>query len=163
MEPILVVTVGGQEFPLETPSVQEVRDVKRWTGFVSKQEWFEALIREDADAVLASYVIAKRRQGERLDFDDLTDFPADVEAKFTDGAGREVEPMLEKNDDGTTKLDNRGRPTPVLDAGGNRQWRDVESGAVVPFEPKTTTTSSSAPEPTKYGATDTGTRTIAAV
>lgn len=166
MEPILTLTVGGENFPLETPSVQEVRDVKRWTGFASKQEWYAALIREDGDALLASYVIAKRRRGEHAEYGDATDFPADIVAKFTDGAGREVEPVLERNDDGSTRLDERGNAIPVLDEDGVRQWRDVESGVVVPFAattPTTTTTSGSSPERSSSGDTGTGTPTIVAV
>jgi len=156
MELVIVVEVGGETLALSTPTVQEVREVKRWTGFASKGDWFSAIIREDADALLAAYVIAKRRKGERADYDDATDFPADTTAKWTDGGGREVRPILEENPDGTLKLDPRGNVIPVLDEEGNQKWRDAESGNVIPFEKPTKATTPQTPTPS--GATGTGTQ-----
>lgn len=157
METTLVVTVGGEEFPLDDPSVQEVRNVKRWTGFVSQPQWFTAVIREDADALLAAYVIVKRRKGEQAEFNDTTDFPATVTARIVDGQGREVEPVVQLNSDGSVVLVD-GLTVPVMDKEGNPQWRDVESGTVIPFRLTTTpeTTAPTLPVPTSTGATDIG-------
>lgn len=164
MQPVLVITVGGEEFPLESPSVQEVRTVKKWTSgeFSSRQQWFTAALREDADALLACYVTVKRRQGQPISFDDATDFPSDVKAKFVDGDGREVEQVLQVKDDGSVVIVD-GEVVPVLDEEGNPQWRDVESGTVIPFDRTTKTTSISPQEPMSTGDTDTGTPHIAAV
>lgn len=159
-DPTLVVTVGGIDFPLSNPTVQEVREVKRWTGFASRPEWFSAVIREDADALLAAYVIAKRHAGEHVDYNDSTDFPVGTEARFVDGAGREVELILELKDDGTVRLGPDGNAIPVLDGEGKQQWRDVSSGVVVPFE-RTATTSTTPQVPTSSGVTGTGTQTTA--
>lgn len=161
MDPVLVVTVGGEDFRLENPSVQDVRDVKHWTGgeFASKQAWFSAIIREDADALLAAYVIAKRRKGVQVTWEDVTksqSFSADIEAKFVDG-DREVEAVVERNDDDSPKVDARGNLIPVLDAEGRQTWRDVTSGQVIPFG-KTDQTSGTGPTPSSSGVTGTGTQ-----
>lgn len=160
MQPTLMITVGGEEFRLESPTVQEVRNVKRWTGFASRPAWFSAALAQDGDALLACYVIAKRRKGEQINFDDATDFEAKVEAKFVDGEGREVEQVMHVKPDGSVLLDEDGDVVPVLDQEGNPQWRDVESGTVIPFRLTTMTpTSESSTEPTNDGATDTGIQT----
>jgi len=162
MEITLVVTAGGTDFPLATPTVQEVREVKRWTGFASKQEWFSAVLREDADAILAAYVVAKRRAGESITFDDSTDFPAEVTSRFTDGSGRQVELALELNDDGTVKTDKNGNVIPVLDSEGRQVWRDSETRTVIPFE-KPTKTPATPSTPTPSSDTGTGIQNIEAV
>lgn len=157
MDLTVVITAGETDFPLATPTVQEVRNVKRWTGFASKQEWFSAVLREDADAILAAYVIAKRRTGAQISFDDTTDFPADVVARWTDGAGNTVEPAIQMNDDGTVRLDGSGNVIPVLDEEGRQVWRDAESKNVIPFEKpsRTSTTTPSTPTPSSDTATGT--------
>lgn len=131
-DPTLIIKFGADEFPLSHVSAQEVIKAKTWTGCRNRRAWFTAISDEEPEALLAALVIAKQRKGEECDFA-AADFDLDeIDAKFIDDAGREVEPVLVTNPDGSPKLDADGGVIPVLGADGKPQWRDV-AGNVVPF------------------------------
>lgn len=132
-DPVAVITFGDEEFSLAHVSAQEVIKVKAWTGCKNRQEWFTAITEEDPEALVAALVLAKQRKGETVRFADADFDFDDLDVKFVDDQGREVEPINQTNDDGSLKLDAQGRPLPSLDKDGKQQWRDVTSGEVIPF------------------------------
>ena len=133
-DPTLIVSIGAVEFPLAHVSAQEVIKAKQWTGCANRRDWFTAIVNEEPEALLAALVIAKQRAGETVTYSPDVDFNYDdVSAKFVDDQGREVEPVLELKPDGTVRLDDAGKPIPVLDEHGEQQWRDVKTGDVTPF------------------------------
>src|SRR3954469_25161548 len=140
MEPTLVVSMGGHDVPTEKSTVQEMRQVKIWTTFSTRKEWFAAILKEDPDALIAAYCVALRRQGTDVKFSDA-DFDLDtLTARLVAPDGREIEPKLEKNKDGTLKLDEKQQPVPCLTRKGEQIWLYTETGDVVPpTEPAPTT------------------------
>lgn len=132
-DPTLVITIGEEEFPLAHVTAQEVLKVKAWTGFRNRKEWFTAITDEDPEALIAALVIAKQRKGDDVRFSDADFDFDDLDGKFLDDTGRQVEPVLKQAKDGTLILDDDGKPIPVTDKNGQQQWRDVESGEVLPF------------------------------
>lgn len=132
MEPTLVVSMGGHDVPTEHITVQEMRQVKIWTSFGTRRDWFAAVIQEDPDALIAAYCIATKRQGQEVKFSEA-DFDLDtLDARLVAPDGRAVEPKLEKNKDGTLKLDAKKQPVPVLDKKGQQIWLYADSGDEVP-------------------------------
>jgi len=110
---VVRLTLGDEQFLLDKVSVQEVDRVTGWTSYKNKREWFAALQREEPKAQIAAYIIAKARDGVTVRWSEV-DFPDDVQACWVDESGREVEPLLEENEDGTLKTDADGMPLPVL-------------------------------------------------
>lgn len=133
-DPTMVISFGDEEFRLAGLKASEMLKVKAWTGCKNRQEWFTAISDEDPEALLAALVIAKQRKGENLRFSDADFEFDDLDGKFVDDQGREVEPVLELNDDGSMKKDDAGAPIPAKDEHGHPQWRAVESGEVLPFD-----------------------------
>ena len=126
------MTLGDEEFKLKGVTVQEMAKVKSWTSYKNRGEWFAAIGEEDPDALIAAYVLCKQRKGEQVRFSDV-DFDLDaLKGQWVDETGREVEPVLEKNKDGSFKTDKNGLPVPVLDKSGRAQWRYVDTGDAVP-------------------------------
>jgi hypothetical protein len=75
---------------------------------------------------------APKRQGQEVKFSEA-DFDLDtLDARLVAPDGREVEPKLEKNKDGTLKLDEKKQPVPVLDKKGQQIWLYADTGDVVP-------------------------------
>lgn len=133
-DPTIVISFGDEEFPLAHISAQEVIKVKSWTGLKNRKEWFSAMTEEDPEALVAALVIAKQRKGESIRFAN-TDFDFDdLDVKFVDDHGVVVEPVMETNEDGTVKTNETGQPIPSVDKDGHQQWRNVESGVVIPFD-----------------------------
>lgn len=132
-DPTIVITFGTEEFPLAHVTAQEVIKVKTWTGLKNRREWFGAIGEEDPAALVAALVIAKQRKGDSIRFTDADFDFDDLDAKFIDESGRQVEPVMETNDDGSVKTDADGVPVRTVDADGKQMWRDVESSDVVPF------------------------------
>lgn len=164
--PTLVITIGDEEFKMSPPTVQEVIQVEEWTGFSSWPVWDIAIRAQNARALLAAYGIVKRRKGEPFDFATAgQDLPASVVGKYVTDTGREVDIVMQTNADGSVIHDKDGNALAVLDSDGKPQWRDVESGAVVPFgetagEP---TSPSTEPEPSSSGGSDIGIPTTGSV
>lgn len=132
-DPVVLVTLGGEDLLLSHITLQEVLKVKSCTGYATKREWFAALYREEPEAQAAALIVAKARKGETARFADV-DFDTDTyEARFVDEATRQpVEPLMEKNDDGTLKLDDDGTPIAVLDKAGVAQWVFSDTGEPLP-------------------------------
>lgn len=133
-DPTLVISFGDEEFRLAGLKAQEVMKVKAWTGFKNRKEWFTAISEEDPEALIAALVIVKQRKGENVRFADADFDFDDLDGKFLDEQGREVEPVMETNDDGSLRKDEKGDPIPVTDEHGAQQWRTVETGEVLPFD-----------------------------
>lgn len=132
-DPTLIITFGEDEFPLAHVTAQEVMKVKAWTGCRNRRDWYNAISEEEPGALIAALVIARQRKNIPADFA-TADYDLDeIQAKFLDDAGREVEPVLVENPDGSPKLDADGAVIPVLAADGKPQWREVTTGTVVPF------------------------------
>lgn len=140
------VTLGDTEFRLDRVKVSETERVVSMTGYRNKREWFDAIQAEEPKALIAAYIIAKARQGEKIRWDDV-DFDDDVNARWVDDDGREVEPLFEKNDDGTFKTDENGRLVPVL-RDGEAVWVFSDSQEEVrPTEASSTPTSDMQEQP----------------
>jgi hypothetical protein len=130
-QPTLVFTLGEEDFTLSGVSAQEMMKVQAWTTYRNRKEWFTGLQQEDPAALLAAFVLVKQRKGENVRFSDA-DFDLDsLAAKFVDETGREMEPVVEKNKDGTVKLDKDGAPIPVF-RDGKAEWVYVDTGDPVP-------------------------------
>jgi hypothetical protein len=156
-DPTLIITFGADEFPLAHVTAQEVIKAKAWGGYRNRRMWFTAISDEEPEALLAALVVAKQRKGENVDFASA-DFDLDaIEAKFIDDAGREVEPVLVLNADGSPKLDEDGGVIPVLGEDGKPKWRDA-AGQVIPFSggAASMTTSDTPPQPGSSSASATG-------
>lgn len=142
MEPTLVVVLGDQTFPMTNVSVQEMYKVAGMTRYKNRQEWFEGIRNEEPEAQIAAYMIMKARAGQQVRFNEV-DFDSDVQFKLTDDTGQEIEPVFQKNDDGSLKFrqDAEGKqvPIPVLDGRGEPQFIYTTTGQPVPTE--------AAPEP----------------
>lgn len=145
-QPVLHIGFGdGTEFALARLSAQEVIKAKTWIGCRSMADWFNQIAEGEPEAMLAAMVIARQRKGEQVDYATADFFYDDLSARFFDEAGREVEPVFEENDDGSTKMDDAGRPVPKFDGKGEPMWRDVTSGVVVPFGTSGSKTTSDTP------------------
>lgn len=132
MEPTLVVSMAGEDIPTAGITVQEMRQVKLWTGATTRREWMTAILAEDPDALIAAYCIAQRRHGEDLSFKDA-DFDLDtLTARFVAPDGREVEPKVERDRAKSPKLDDKGQPIPVLDKKGAQVWVYTDTSDDVP-------------------------------
>lgn len=144
-DPSLIITFGEDEFPLSHVTAQEVIKVKTWTGVRNRRAWYQAISDEEPEALVAALVIARLRKNIPADFA-TADYDLDeIQAKFIDDAGREVEPVLLLKDDGSPKLDDDGAVIPVLGSDGKPQWREVTSGNVVPFGSSESRTTSDTP------------------
>ena len=136
MEPTLVVTLGDVEFPMSGVTLQEMYKVTSTTRYKNKREWFAAIQDDEPEALIAAYVMAKARAGETVRFNDANFDLDDMAAKLVDETGREVEPVLEKNPDGSLKFTenddgSQGTPIPVLDGQGQPQWVYSDTGEPV--------------------------------
>ena len=140
MEPTLVVVLGDEEFPMAGVTVQEMYRVTSTTSYKNRQAWFAGIRNDEPEALIAAYMLAKSRKGETVRFADADFDMDDLSAKLVDESGREVEPVLEKNPDGSLKFTknddgSQGDPIPVLDGQGRAQWIYTDSGdPVVPTE-----------------------------
>lgn len=131
-DPVVLIGFGDEEFALAHVTVQEMAKVKSWTAFRNRNVWFDAIRDEDPDALIAAYVLVKQRKGESVRFSEV-DFDLDsLTAKLVDETGSEIEPVLERNADGSIKTDAKGQPVPALDAQGRVQWVYTSNGAPVP-------------------------------
>lgn len=145
----LQVTLGDEQFTLAHISVQDMVKVKSWTGLKNRDEWAAAIGEEDPEALIAAYVLAKQRKGENLRFTDA-DFDLDsLEAAWVDDTGRRVEPLFEKNPDGSYRLNDKRLPIPVLDKTGAATWVFTDTGDPVP--PTTVDSEPTSPTPVKPG------------
>lgn len=158
-DPTLIITFGSDEFPLAHVTAQEVIKAKTWTGCRNRRAWFAAISDEEPEAIIAALVIAKQRKGEQADFSTADIDLDEINAKFIDDRGREVEPVLVENADGSPKLDKDGDVIPVLGADGRPTWRDVSDGQVIPFSgtSELKTTSDTPPTPGSSSVSATGT------
>lgn len=132
-DPKMVITFGADEFDMSDVSMQEMSQVKKWIGCRNRRDWFTLIGDEDPDAMIAALTIARRKNGEQVEFADADFGIGEVSAKFVDETGREVEPVLTVADDGTVVTGPDGLPIPVTDRQGKQQWRDVTTGDVIPF------------------------------
>lgn len=140
---VIAVTLGDEEFRLDRVTVKEVDRVCGLTSYKNKREWFDGITAEEPKATIAAYIIAKARKGEKVRWDDV-DFPDDVNARFVDEAGREVEPRFETNDDGTVKTFDNGLPVPVL-RDSKTVWVFSDTGEEVPPTEEVATATSDTP------------------
>lgn len=141
MDPTLVVTMADQEFKIGGVSVQEMIKVKAWTRLATRELFYQGVIAEDPEALLAAYCLARLRAGDKVSYAD-DDFDLDeLGAKLVDDTGRAVEPVVETNRDGTVKTGKDGAPIAVLDTGGRRVWRYADTGEHVPPAATDSTTS----------------------
>lgn len=134
MEPTLCVKLGGESLTIKRLSVQEMLKVKSWTAgqISSRQELWEAIKAEDPEALIAAYCLAKARAGDTVRFADA-DFDLDsLDVTVVADNGREVEPVVQRNDQDEPRLDDNGNAIPVLNADGSAKWRYVDTGEEVP-------------------------------
>lgn len=132
MDPVLVVKMGEDRLSAAHLTVQEMVKVKRWTGLTSRREFFNAIIKEDPEALLAAYCLAKSRSGVDVRFSDA-DFDLDqLHAALADEDGREVEPVIKRDKNERPVLDDKGQPIPVLDKAGSPTYRYADTGEPVP-------------------------------
>lgn len=152
---VIAVTLGDEEFRLDRVTVKEVDRVCGLTSYKNKREWFDGITAEEPKATIAAYIIAKARQGVKVRWDDV-DFDDDTNARFVDESGREVEPKLDVNDDGTVKTTDGGMPVPVL-RDGKAVWVYSDTGEEVPPTPEVVTaTSDTPPTPGSSSESDSG-------
>ena len=157
---VIAVTLGDEEFRLDRVTVKEVDKVCGLTSYKNKREWFDGITAEEPKATIAAYIIAKARQGVKVRWEDV-DFDDDVNARFVDDAGREVQPKLEMNDDGTVKTFDNGLPVPVM-RNGSAVWVYSDTGEEVPppeAEVASPPTSAIPPTPGSSSGSDSGTPT----
>lgn len=144
-EPTMVIRMGDEELRLDEVSAQEMVRVKTWTGLRNRAEWWRAISEEDPEALLAAYCLAKARKGEEVRYSEA-DFPlSSLDAWFVDDTGRQVTPQVEVDERGNVRLDEQGRPIPVLDELGRQRWVDKATGEPVPFDQTPSSTSLSSP------------------
>lgn len=144
----LRITMGDETFTLAHITVQEMAKVQTWTGFKNRRQWQAEIGQEDPNALIAAYVLSRRRRGEDVRFSDV-DFDLDsLEVTFVDEAGREVEPLFEKDADGAYRLQD-GIPIPVLDGTGEPTWIYTDTGT--PVDPTPAASRPTSPTPPTPG------------
>lgn len=149
-EPVLRITHGDHSFSFRGLTAKEMAKVKTETGLANKQAFFDAIIDDDPDALIAAFVLARTRAGEKVRWDDVDINLDDVQAAYYDETDREVEPVFETDDNDRillVKRDEAGRPVkdngkwvtatdgePVgkRDKQGRLIWRYVDTGEEVP-------------------------------
>lgn len=162
-DPVLRITHGDDSFDLRGLTAQEMAKVKTETGFRNRQEFFDAITDEDPAAILAAFLLARIRKGEKPRWDDIDVNLDDVIAGFYDDTGRQVEPVIQTDDDGRPVLRD-GVPVGERDEQGNLKWRYVDSGDPVPPTGSAETTSSpdTTPKPGESSASGSGIPTTVA-
>lgn len=132
MEPVLTIKLGDEQLSAAHLSVQDMVKVKTWTGLKSRREFFNEILAEDPEALLAAYCVAKAKAGEDVRLSDA-DFDLDtLDVTLTDGDGRAVEPLVKRDKAGEPVLDDKGQPIPMLDKAGAQKWVYTDSGDPVP-------------------------------
>ena len=143
MDPVLRLTYKDHHFDVGKITAQELIQVGKWTGLNNRRELRKAILSEDPSALVAVFAIARKRNGENVSYSDVDVDLDEMQVAFIDDLGREVEPVLQTNDDGSYKLDNDGDPLPVV-VDGATQWRYTDTQEIVP---PTSSAEASTPSP----------------
>lgn len=133
MKPVVRITFGAESFDVVKLMASEVAKIQAWTGLSSKNAWIQALGQQDIDAYRAGYTLMLQRRGDDIRFSDADFDTDDMDVVMIEASsGREVEPILQLDDEGDPIVNSKGRPVTVKDAKGDDCWKYTDDGSPVP-------------------------------